>query len=81
MKSDTTRAKKRKGQATLLGEWKPFFRVKKKILPKVKIINHKEGEITILTTKNTTPGIYELNFSDPKGTLLLKTPLRIKIEP
>ncbi len=54
--------------------WTPYFRIKKPVLPKVKITKPEEGEMKITVSRKVKPGIYELvlNGNDRQQMVVTK---------
>ncbi len=67
-------------QATLgmkLKGWTPTFRVKKRVMPKAKIVDAENGVIQFSVSKKVEKGIYELVLTGNDGKELLLTKVEV----
>ncbi len=65
-----------KKEAKLKG-WTPFFRVKKPVLPKIRVTNAEQGEMKITVSKKVKPGIYELVLNGNDGQQMVVTKIEV----
>ncbi len=57
--------------------WTPSFRIKKPVLPKIRVTNAEQGEMKITTSKKTMPGIYELVLEGNDGKEMVVTKIEV----
>ncbi len=62
---------------TDLKGWTPSFRIKKPVLPKIRVTNAEQGEMKITVSKKVKPGIYELVLNGNDGKQIVVTKIEV----